>query len=187
MVDYVADFKNFETSEQEYSLDIWLLIYRLNGINFCYLLRMKWTDIKGNCLVFFRKKTELTTMKNVRQIRAPLIPGATELIDKIGAKSSPFILEKLSDDYSEETLVNKSDKLRKIINKDLRLLTDKLNLSVQLTLETARDCYATCLLRSGISIEKISEMLGHSSTLVTRHYLGGMNMNETFDTNKDLF
>lgn len=93
----------------------------------------------------------------------------------------------MPEDYSEATLVNKSDKLRKVINKDLRYLTDKMSLSVPLTIETARDCYATCLLRSGISIEKISEMLGHSSTLVTRHYLGGMNLDETFDTNKDLF
>jgi len=183
----VVDFKDFENSEQEYALDIWLMLYRLNGINFCDLLRMRWTDIKGNCLVFFRRKTELTTVKNVKQIRAPLIPGALELIEKIGVKSSPFILEQLQENYSEKTLVNKSDKLRKIINKDLRFMTSKLNLSVPLTLETARDCYATCLKRSGKSIERISEMFGHSSTLVTRHYLGGMNLDETFDTNNDLF
>jgi len=36
-------------------------------------------------------------------------------------------------------------------------------------------------------LEKISEMLGNSDTLVTRHYLGGMNLDETFDTNKTLF
>ena len=30
-------------------------------------------------------------------------------------------------------------------------------------------------------------MLGHSSTLLTRHYLGGMNLDKTFDTNNDLF
>jgi site-specific recombinase XerD len=74
-----------------------------------------------------------------------------------------------------------------IINKDLRFLTDKLKLSVPLTLETDRDCYATCLFRSGVTIERISEMLGHSIVLVTRHYPGGMNLDETFDTNKNLF
>ncbi len=54
---------------------------------------------------------------------------------------------------------------------------------VLLTLENARDCHATCLLRSGVSIEKISEMPGHSITLVTSHYPGGMNLDESFDTN----
>jgi hypothetical protein len=39
------------------------------------------------------KKKELTTVKNVRHIRAPLIQGATELIEKTGVKSSPFILD----------------------------------------------------------------------------------------------
>ena len=33
----------------------------------------------------------------------------------------------------------------------------------------------------------MSEMLGHSRTLVTHHYPGGMNLDETFDTNNDLF
>ena len=93
------------------------------------------------------------TVKNVKQINAPLIPGAMELIEKIGVKTSPFILGQLPEDYSENTLVNKSDKLRKVFNKNLRFLTEKLNLSVPLTLETARDCYATCLKRSGKPIE----------------------------------
>ena len=183
----VVDFKDFENPEQEFSRDVWLLLYRLNGINFVDLLRMRWTDIHGNCLVFFRRKTELTTIKNVKQIRAPLIPGALDLINKIGLKSSPFILGELPEDYTENTLVNKSDKMRKVINRNLRFLTDKLNLSKPLTLETARDCYATCLKRSGKPIEKISEMLGHSNILVTQLYLGGMNLDETFDTNDDLF
>ena len=180
-------FNDFETPQQEYARDTWLLLYRLNGINFVDLLRMRWTDIHGNCLVFFRRKTEHTTIKNVKHIRAPLIPGALALIGKIGVRSSPYILGQLPEDYSENTLVNKSDKMRKVVNKNLRFLTEKLNLSVPLTLETARDCYATCLKRSGKSIEKISEMLGHSNILVTRHYLGGMDSDETFDTNNDLF
>ena len=183
----VVDFNDFDKPEQEFSRDVWLLLYRLNGINFVDLLRMRWTDINGNCLVFFRRKTELTTIKNVKKINAPLIPGAVELIEKIGVKSSPFILGQLPEDYSENTLVNRSDKLRRVFNKDLRFLTEKLNLSVPLTLETARDCYATCLKRSGKPIERISEMLGHSNVLVTQHYLGGMNLDETFDTNNDLF
>lgn len=66
-------------------------------------------------------------------------------------------------------------------------LTDKLKLSVLFTQKTSRDYYVTCLLMLGISIEKISEMSGHSSTLDIRHYLEGMNLEETFDTNKGLF
>ena len=181
------NFKDFENPEQEFSRDVWLLLYRLNGINFVDLLRMRWTDMHDKYFVFFRRKTELTTIKNVKQIRAPLIPGAIELVEKLGVKSSPFILGQLPEDYSENTLVNKSDKMRKVINRNLRFLTDKLNLSKPLTLETARDCYATCLKRSGKPIEKISEMLGHSNILVTQHYLGGMNLDETFDTNDDQF
>ena len=36
-----VDFTDFETKEQEYARDIWLTLYRMNGINFADLLRMK--------------------------------------------------------------------------------------------------------------------------------------------------
>jgi integrase len=56
-------------------------------------------------------------------------------------------------------------------------------LSVELKLKTARDSYATTLKRAGKSKDEISEMLGHSNSVVTEHYLASLDMEKTFDIN----
>lgn len=60
-------------------------------------------------------------------------------------------------------------RLKKRINKSLREISILLNLSLPLTIKTARETYATTLLRSGVSKGEISEMLGHSNSIVTEH------------------
>jgi len=53
-------------------------------------------------------------------------------------------------------------------------------------LKTARDSYATVLSRSGVSVDKISEMLSHSNTIITKNYLGSMDLEMAFNINENL-
>ena len=183
----VVDFTDFETPQQEYARDIWLFLYRCNGINFADLLRMRWANIQGGYFVFFRMKTENTRRNNIKEIVAPITPKVQELLDKIGVKDSPFILGKIKEDYTEQTFNNKSHKMRQQINRDLSVISRKLKLSVPLKLMTARDTYATTLKRAGKSNDQIGEMLGHSNSIVTMHYLGSMDMETTAEVNESLF
>lgn len=183
----VVDFKDFENPGQEYSRDVWLLLYRCNGINFVDLLRMRWTDIKGDYIIFFRKKTETTRKNNKKEITVPVTDKLRELIDKIGVKDSPFILGKLQEGYQENTFENRCHKISQKINQDLAFIAGKLGLSVPLKLKTARDAYATTLLRGGISKDEIGSMLGHSNSVVTEHYLASLDIEKTHQINSVLF
>lgn len=77
-------------------------------------------------------------------------------------------------------------KMRQIINKDLTEISRKLNLSIPLKLEIARDAHATILKRGGKSKDQIGEMLGHSNSVVTEHYLGSLDTDKTFEINEVL-
>ena len=55
-----------------------------------------------------------------------------------------------------------------------------------LKLETARDAYATILKRGGKYKDQIVEMLGHSNSVVTEHYLGSLDTDKTFEINEVL-
>lgn len=177
----------FDSKKEEYARDIWLFLYRCNGINMADLLRMKWSNIKGDFFVFTRMKTE-TTRKNIsRMIVAPITPKLKELIDKVGVKTSPFILGYFDDDFSDFTFRNKINKVTIPINKKLGEISKKLNLSSELRLKTVRDSYATTLKRAGKSKDEISEMLGHSNSVVTEHYLANLDMEKTLDINDCLF
>jgi integrase len=68
----------------------------------------------------------------------------------------------------------------------LKEISETLKLSVTLKTANARDCYASSLKRNGVSRDQISEMLGHSNPIVTGHYLDSLNIDETFEINKNL-
>lgn len=182
----IIEFNDFENKEQEFARDIWALLYRCNGINMADLLRMKWSNIRGKYFVFVRMKTE-NTKHTTEEITIPISTKVQELLDKIGVKDSPYILGQLNEGYSEATFRNKLKKIRRITNTNLAFLTEKLKLSVNLNCGGARYAYASCLKRSGRSIDQISEMLGHSSVQVTRRYVDSFDLEKTDEINDCLF
>jgi len=182
----VISLKSFDTLEQEYARDIWVFLYRANGINFADLLKMRWDSIKGRHIIFFRKKTENTRKNNLKPITVPLTPKLKKLIEKIGVKDSPFILGKLKEGYSENTFENLSHKMRSNFNAKLLEISERLGLSVPLKLKTARECYASTLRRAKVSKDDIGDMLGHANSIVTEHYLDSLDLEETFEINKHI-
>lgn len=182
----IIEMTDFKTKEEEYARDIWEMLYRCNGINFADLLRMRWDNIQGEYLIFFRKKTETTRKSNKKEIVVPLSSKLNYLIDKLGVKDSSYILGKLKDGYSDSMFENKNHKWKQIINKRLDEISKRLNLSIPLRIKNARDSYAMTLRRAGVSKDNIGDMLGHSNSIVTEHYLGSMNPETTFEINKHL-
>lgn len=180
----VIDFKDFDSPQQEYARNIWLFLYRCNGINFADLLRMRWSNIKGGYFVFFRMKTENTRKSNIKEIVAPITPKVKDVLEKICDRDSPFIIGKLKEGYSEETFDNKNHKMKQQINRQLTLISDKLNLSIPLKIKTARESYATTLKRAGIATSRIGEMMGHANSIVTEHYLASLDMETTIEVNE---
>ncbi len=182
----IIKLKEFDNIEEEFARDIWELLYRCNGINFADLLRLRWDSKKGNCFIFFRKKTENTKKKLKQEIVVPVNEKVETIINKVGSKESPFILGFLKEGYSDENFDYMNRKMRKTINKSLKNISEKLKLSITLQLKTARDSYATVLRRNGISIDVISEMLSHSNTTVTKHYLDSLDTETVFKINDNL-
>ena len=179
----VVHFCEFENKEQEYARDIWLLLYRGNGMNYADLFRLKWTNIKGTYILFNRMKTENTRKNNIKEIVVPITPGVQELLDKVSDKKSMYILGKLPDIYDEETFRNKKDYQLQKLNKGLKFISEKLNLSVDLTIKTSRDCFATSLRRAGKSKDDIGEQMGHANSSTTENYLASLDPEKTWGIN----
>lgn len=182
----IVSLQKLNNKDLEFARDIWELLYRCNGINFADLIRLRWDNRIGNSFVIFRKKTENTRKKLKQEIVIPINEKVQKLIDKVGQSDSPFVLGFLKDDYTEKNYDYMHRKIRGKINKSLREISENLNLSITLQLKTARDSYATVLKRSGVSIDKISEMLSHSNVIVTKHYIGSMDMETAFSVNENL-
>ncbi len=120
------------------------------------------------------------------QLIYTVIPQLKDLIDRIGDKDSPFVLGLLKEGYTEQTFENLSHRQRQKINRNLTIISKKLELPLPLQLKTARDSYAMVLKRNGVSKNKIGEALGHSNSIVTGHYFGSLDVDEIFEINNHL-
>lgn len=182
----VVSLEKLDDKDLDFARDIWELLYRCNGINFADLLRLRWDNQKGDYFIIFRKKTENTRKKLKQEIVIPINERVRKLLNKVGDTESSFVLGLLKDGYTEKNYDYMHRKMRAKINKSLKEISEKLNLSITLQLKTARDSYATVLSRSGISVDRISEMLSHSNTIVTKNYLGSMDLETAFNINENL-
>lgn len=114
-------------------------------------------------------------------------PNLQKIIDKDGVKNnSPFVLGILTEGYTEKTISYKKDWQQQKLNRDLKYISEKRELSVDLRLKTSRDRYATTLKRAGKSRDEIGEMMGHSTSQVTEHYLASLDIDKTWEINEGL-
>lgn len=187
-LELLINYEDFEDEKQRYAVDIWKMLYFMNGSNFVDLLRLKWTDVnfRGKRITFIRKKTETTRKKNVRPVVVPIIPDLQKLLEKYGNNNSTYVLGKINENYDETTFNNKSDKLKKMINSELLKISKKLDLTHDIKIQSARNCYAATLRRKNVPIASISKMLNHSNTIVTQHYIGDLNSDEVAEINNNL-
>jgi integrase len=182
----VIELEEFDSPKQEFARNIWLILYYGNGINPIDLLRLRWNQINNNSITLIRTKTETTRVYDMQEILIPLTDELKYYLDKVGVPTSPFLLGKLKDGYTQKSLYNRKGRFRDEINSELKKIREKLNLSVPFLMSTARDCYAMTLKRNGVSREFTSDSLGHSDIRTTAHYLDSLSIDESFAVNNNL-
>jgi Phage integrase SAM-like domain len=181
----IINCKEFDNYWEEYARDIWVFLYRMNGINFIDALKLRWDNQQGNKFVFYRHKTRRTRRNNIRAIEVKVSPKIQEVLDKIGDTNSPFVLGLISDeDYTEQYLNNKNHKLKVKVNHYLKKIGKRLRLSMSLDISLARDAYANTHKRAGTNPLVISENMNHSDPRTTTlHYLDNFEFDSDVDVN----
>ena len=159
--------------------DLWFFSYLCNGINFGDLLNLKYSNIVGDEICFYRQKT-IKTSKIKKEIRATITPEMQAIIDRWGnsdKKPNSYIFPYLT---GEEDLTKKKNVMHDVIKRTNKRL-EKIGAAVGiegLTTYAARHSYATVLKRSGANIAFISESLGHNDLKTTENYLASFEKEE---------
>ncbi len=183
----VIEFNDFQTEEQRYAKDMWVLSYFMNGMNYTDIFRLKWINIHDDLISFTRMKTENTMRNYSNDIVVPVLPKLRELIERVGVHNSPFILGHLQKDFSEKKFRGKKVWQLEKIRNGLKSIDEKLKLSVPLRMKTARDCYSETLRRAGYSADIRDEMMGHSPVnVMASHYDGIIEKERLFEINSCL-
>lgn len=182
----VIEAEHFDSPQQEYARNIWVCLYYGCGMNPIDLIRLRWDQVEEMYAHYIRTKTETTRKSNIQELVLPMTEDFRYSLDLVAGKKGPFVLGLIKEGYTETSLRNRKNRFRNDINTQLKKLSSRLNLSVPLTMSTARDCYASTLNRNGVSRESISGMLGHNDPRTTAAYLASLSVDETFAINKHL-
>lgn len=173
-IEKIFNYSCVEGSSEEKARDLWLFSYLCNGMNMKDICRLKYKDVDGDKLVYIRSKTILSTKSNQRPIIVYLNEHAKKIIQKWGKKPelpSSYVFSILPENVTplkERKLVQG---ITQLVNKYMKRIGVELGISKPITTYTARHSFSTVLKRSGVSIEFISESLGHSSLQTTENYL----------------
>ncbi|KAA6440869.1 site-specific integrase [Dyadobacter flavalbus] len=151
------------------SRNYFLFSFYCRGLNFTDLADLKWTNIMGDELHYFRSKTK-------EEFRFKLHPTALRILEHYqnmeGNSDSGHIFPILYKRHA--TLQSVRDRKKKIltrVNKQIKELGLSLGIAKTLTTYVARHSYATALRRNGMSKENIGRSLGHDSLKTTDIYL----------------
>ncbi|MDH6355926.1 integrase/recombinase XerD [Dysgonomonas sp. PH5-45] len=167
------------TEATEHYRDLWFFSYLCNGININDLLKLKYSNIDGDEIHFYRSKT-LHTSKEKKEIEALITLEMKQIIERWGNsdKSPNSHIFPFLDGYNTPMEQKKrTQDVTRRINKRLKMIGDNLGIS-GISTYTARHSFASVLKRSGANIAYISESLGHSDLKTTENYLASFEKEE---------
>jgi|LSQX01.2.fsa_nt_gb integrase len=174
-IEDVAKIFNHEVSTgttKEMARDYWMFLYLSNGMNVKDFCLLKWSNIQGEMLTYVREKTKRNNRET--QIKVSLKPETLQIIRKWGQPSivkDAYIFPHIKIGMTSEQQHKTVKQLTKTINKYMKRIAIELSIDKEITTYYARHSFATVLKRSGATTEMISELLGHSSVMVTENYL----------------
>jgi integrase len=175
---------------ESWSRDMWIFVYLGNGMNIKDLALLRYENITGDEIHFVRAKTLHKTIGNQRLVHVYLHPHMREIIERWGRKDAEpkdFIFHIM--DKGPNTPFQESrnvDQAVQTINKYMRVIGEKLELSKRPTCNFARHTYSTILKRANVPIEVISEALGHFSVKTTEIYLDSFESKQRAEISKYL-
>ncbi|HCY89521.1 MAG TPA: site-specific integrase [Chitinophagaceae bacterium] len=154
------------------------------GLRISDVLKLKWQNFDG-------KHIHIAIHKTKTQLSIKLPNKAIEIINKYHSKATKqtdFIFPMLpnSIDLNDpQVSYNQISSATAYINKNLKLLATKAEIEKPLSFHISRHTWATRALRKGVSIDKVSKLMGHAQLRETQIY--AKIVNEELDKAMDVF
>ena len=170
------DYQPDKGSSEGYYRDLWLFSYLCNGINVKDICELKHSNIKGDEIIFNRSKT-----KNSDRTPKPIVIVIIKQINDIKQRwgtGETYIFPILKPGMNAEDTLKRVKSVTKSINKYIKLIAAKVGIEQNISTYTARHSFATILKRSNVSVEFISDALGHKNINTTESYLGSFEKDE---------
>ncbi len=146
--------------------DIFIFSCNGGGERISDLFTLEWKNFDGTHINFSTTKTET-------QLSILLPKKALAILKKYKKKNTRFVFPILKEDLdlnNARQLDNDISSATALMNKNLKKIAKRAEIEKNISTHTARHTWATRALRKGISIDKVSKILGHSNIKQTQVY-----------------
>ncbi|MBM3919494.1 MAG: integrase [Sphingomonadales bacterium] len=171
--------------KQAKARDFWFYSFACSGMNIKDIALLKWKDIEGDKLTFYRAKTMLTTKGRLTPIVVYLNDFAKQVIERYGMHSGlsgDFVFSIINEKDSPVEQRRKIQSFTHFVNQHIKRLAKANGLPAEVSSYWARHSFATTSIRKGASMELVSESLGHGNIRTTQGYFAGFDS----DTKREL-
>lgn len=165
--------------ERQFALDLFTFSYLCGGMPFYDIAMLRPQNIREGIIEYKRQKTH-------GKIRIPIPALAQEILDYYRPLSKGYLFPILDDEVHDTALRQRNAIVFRlqVVNRALKLVGKELNLPIALTTYVARHSFATVLQQEGVSVEMISEALGHRVLDTTKVYLAGLSQSQLYNIQK---
>lgn len=164
------------TPEQAKAKDFFFFLFNTAGMNIKDMARLKYENLQDDRIIYVREKTKRTTKTNQTSVVVYLNDYSKEFISKYGnpeIKLKNYIFDIYKSGMSESEQFRKSQNFTKFINQAIKKLATENGLPGEISTYWSRHSFATNAIRSGASLEQVSEALNHKSSATTKGYFAG--------------
>lgn len=171
-------------TRMELHQDMFVFASYTGGLRVSDVLQLKWRNLDKTNINF-------TIQKTGTQLSIRIPDRAFEVINKYKPqKVNPnhYIFPMLDNSLDEKNLRLMDKEISgatAYINKNLKLIAEKAEISKPISFHISRHTFATRALRKGISIDKVSKLMGHSAIRETQIY--AKIVNEELDKAMEVF
>jgi len=180
----IEDFPATPGTRIELHRDMFVFATYTGGLRVSDVLQLKWKNCDGTHIHFAIKKTS-------QQLSIKLPNVAIEIISRYKPKKitpDHFIFPMLPNDLNmnDPRMVDQEiSGATAYINKNLKIIAQKIGIDKPLSFHISRHTWATRALRKGISIDKVSKIMGHAAIRETQIY--AKIVNEELDKAMEVF
>lgn len=175
--DIITKLIKLDLSEYSHLLlarDLFTFSFYTRGMSFVDMANLKQSNLKNGYLVYCRSKTKQALSIKVEKCIEEIIDRYKEIA--IDDYILPIYTSQ-NRDYNSHL---------RTYNKRLKRISELLNLEKPLSSYVSRHSWATIALRKGISVQIISEGMGHENEKTTRIYLASLDQSVIDDANAQI-
>jgi len=165
-----------QTEGQKKAKGFFFFLYNCAGLNVKDMLRLRFENLQGDRLIYFREKTKRTTKTDLKPVVVYLNDFAINFINQYGNSErlpGNYVFPVYSPQMTEAERFKESLAFTREINQHLKGLAKVNGLPVEISTYWSRHTFATNAIRSGASLEQISQALNHHNIVTTKSYFAG--------------